>query len=340
MQRHVAVGMRDHAVRVRNPHAAEHHVIALAEGMHVVTDPHPHRTPLVVVSPAYCRRMASASAASCGIGHLDVVGAPGAPAAAAGPGSRSPTLRRSPRGPARCRAAARARSRPKRNICGVRRATGPPAARSPARGRWRPRASACRRRAQPAGRRPDRRPAASTAGRGPRRAGRAAPRRAPAPSRCRWHRPDSASSPFATDSSRRAPPRQWRTRGSSRLGQVAPAAIAGRQRDDDAVDARARRAAPTVSTTARDGRARRVLLGESRRRSGCPARPRARSPSAGPPVTGMSAWAVLWPVAGAAGIGAASASAARAARPGRRSRWLRSCRGRCAPAPRSPGGRP
>ncbi len=34
---HVAVGMREHAAIVRYAHAAHHHVVALAEGVHVVT---------------------------------------------------------------------------------------------------------------------------------------------------------------------------------------------------------------------------------------------------------------------------------------------------------------
>jgi len=39
MNDHVAVGMRGHAAIVRDAHAAQHHVIARFEGVHVVAGP-------------------------------------------------------------------------------------------------------------------------------------------------------------------------------------------------------------------------------------------------------------------------------------------------------------
>jgi hypothetical protein len=42
MQRHIAIGVRDDAMGVRNPHAAQHHRVTDPETVHVaaVTDSH------------------------------------------------------------------------------------------------------------------------------------------------------------------------------------------------------------------------------------------------------------------------------------------------------------
>jgi hypothetical protein len=37
VQQHVAIGVRDHTLRVRHTDAAEHHVIARPKGMHIKT---------------------------------------------------------------------------------------------------------------------------------------------------------------------------------------------------------------------------------------------------------------------------------------------------------------
>src|SRR5690606_28991718 len=69
---HVAIGMRQHAALVRDAHAAEHHVVALAKGVHVValTDPE-----LLVHRPCL-PRMNSASARSAGVVTLMLSSAP------------------------------------------------------------------------------------------------------------------------------------------------------------------------------------------------------------------------------------------------------------------------